>query len=125
MARNNPEFKIQVSIVKWLREAMPQAIIQHSVNEVNKRGTSGMLQATRQRSAGVMKGFPDLVVFQGVDAGPFFLEVKSKTGRTQPAQGDVHGMLRNLGYGVAVVRSIDDVRNFLNAEGIAHRDVTV
>lgn len=120
---NNPEFKIQVAIVKWLREAMPQAIIQHSVNEVSKRGQKGMLQATRQRSAGVFKGFPDLVVFQGVDEGPFFLEVKSKTGRVQPAQEDCHGMLRNLGYPVAVVRSVEDVRAFLDAEGIKHREV--
>jgi hypothetical protein len=123
MARNNPEFKVQVAIVKYLRLVMPNAIVQHCVNEVNKRGTAGMLQATRNKSAGVFTGFPDLVVFLGADQGPFFLEVKSKTGTTSEGQKIAHQMLRNLGYGVAVVKSIDDVREFLNNEGIPHKDV--
>ena len=117
----NPEFKIQVAIVKYLRAVMPRAIVQHSVNEVNTRGKAGMAQVMRQRAAGVFKGFPDLVVLAPNQT--FLLEVKSKTGRTTDAQNQAHEMLRGIGYPVAVVKSVDDVRDFLIAECIPHNEV--
>jgi len=119
----NPEFIAQVAIVKWLRIAMPTAIIQHCVNEVNMRGRAGMLKAARQKSAGVFSGFPDLIVLPAAGTGAFFLEVKSKVGRTSKSQDEAHGMLRHLGYPVAVVKTVDDVRAFLDAESIPHNEV--
>lgn len=118
-----PEHKIQVSIIRWLRAVMPHALVQHSRNEHGKRGTAGMIAAQTQRAAGVMPGFPDLIVLPYANVGPFFLEVKSKTGSVTSVQTQVHAMLRGLGYKVAVVRSIDDVRAFLTAEGIGFREV--
>ena len=120
---DNPEHKIQVGIIKWLRAVMPKAYVQHSRNEHGKAGMAGMLAAQRQRSAGVMSGFPDLIVLPPSDVGPFFLEVKSLTGRVSDVQKQVHTMLRGNGYPVAVVRSVDDVRTFLQEHKIPHNEV--
>jgi hypothetical protein len=119
----NDEFKIQVSIVKWLRLVMPQAVIQHSRNEHGKKGKAGMLAAQRQKAAGTMSGFPDLVCFPYAEVGPFFLEVKTPKGRVSDVQKQVHHMLAERGYPVGVVRSIDDVRAFLQDNGIGFNEV--
>lgn len=118
-----PEHKIQVAIIKWLRAVMPKCMIQHCRNEHGKAGKAGMLAAQRQKAAGVMSGFPDLICLPYANVGPFFLEVKTKTGRVSVAQEQVHNMLRERGYKIAVVRSVDDVRDFLKAEGIGFNEV--
>lgn len=120
---DNPEHKIQVGIIKWLRAVMPKAYVQHSRNEHGKSGLAGMLAAQRQRAAGVMSGFPDLIVLPPSNVGPFFLEVKSLTGSVSNVQKQVHTMLREHGYPVAVVRSVDDVRAFLQQHKIPHSEV--
>lgn len=117
------EHAVQVSIIKWLRAVMPKCIIHHSRNEHGKAGKAGMLAAQRQKAAGVMTGFPDLLCLPYANVGPFFLEVKTKTGRVSAAQEQVHLMLKERGYPVAVVRSVDDVRAFLQAEGIGFNEV--
>lgn len=118
-----PEAKIQIAIIKWLRAVMPQCMIQHSKNEHFKRGKAGMIAGSMNKAAGVMSGFPDLICLPYANVGPFFLEVKTKTGRVSVAQTQVHAMLRERGYPVAVVRSIDDVRDFLRAENIGFNEV--
>lgn len=125
MMATGPEAKIQIAIIKWLRHVMPMCMIQHCRNEHGKAGMKGMIAAQSQKSAGVMPGFPDLICLPYANVGPFFLEVKSKTGRVSPVQAQVHEMLRDRGYKVAVVRSVDDVRAFLSAEGIGFREVTL
>lgn len=120
---NNPEHKVQVAIIKWLRTVMPKAMIQHCRNEHNKRGKAGLIAAQMQKAAGVMSGFPDLIVLPDADVGPFFLEVKAPKGRVSSVQEQVHGMLDARGYPVAVVRSIDDVRDLLVARNIPFNEV--
>lgn len=115
-----PEHKIQVGIVKWLRTVMPDAMVHHSANEVKRRGKGAMLEVSSKKNAGMMPGFPDLIVLR--KSGSFFLEVKAGSS-TSTAQVQVHIMLRDRGYPVAVVRSVDDVRDFLLAEGIEFREV--
>ena len=118
-----PEAKIQVAIVRWLRAVMPQAIIVHVPNEHGKRGKAGMLAAQRQKTMGALSGCPDLIVFPYASTGVFALEVKSAKGRVSSAQEQVHIMLRDRGYAVGVVRSIDDVRAFLQEHGIGFNEV--
>lgn len=118
-----PEHKTQVAIIKWLRAVMPKCMIQHCRNEHGKAGMGGMLAAQRQKSAGVMSGFPDLICLPGAESGVFFLEVKAPKGSTTSTQKQVHDMLRDRGYPVAVVKSVDDVRAFLQAENIRFNEV--
>lgn len=120
----NPEHKIQVAIIKWLRTVMPHCIIQHSRNEHGKAGRAGMRAAQLQKAAGVMSGFPDLICLPYASVGPFFLEVKAPKGRVSDVQKQVHEMLDERGYPVAVVRSVDDVRDFLQSKGIGFNEVT-
>lgn len=121
MAR--PEHTVQVAIIKWLRLVMPKAIIQHSRNEHQKAGMAGLLAAQRGKAAGVLAGFPDLMILPPSEIGPFFLEVKAEKGTVSSAQKQVHAMLRANGYRVAVVRSIDDLRTFLMENQIRHNEV--
>jgi len=117
-----PEFLVQVKIIKWLRSVMPKALIQHSRNEHQKAGLAGMRAAQRGKTAGVLSGFPDLIVLPPAETGPFFLEVKAEKGTVSSVQKQVHTMLRTNGYPVAVVRSVDDVRAFLSEQGIKHNE---
>lgn len=119
-----PEHKVQVSIVKWLRTVMPQAMIQHVRNEHGKRGRAGMYAANHQKAAGVMSGFPDLIVLPFASVGAFFLEVKAPKGSVSKVQKQVHEMLQARGYPVGVVRSIDDTREFLRANNIGFNEVS-
>ena len=118
-----PEHKIQVQIIRWLRAVMPEAMIQHCRNEHGKRGQAGMIAAQMQKSAGVISGFPDLIVLPYANVGVFFLEVKAPKGRVSPAQKQVHEWLNRLGYPVGVVRSVEDARAFLQQHGIGFREV--
>jgi len=120
---NSPEHKVQVSIVKWLRIVMPMCMVQHSRNEVMKRGSTGMREVVKAKAGGMMPGFPDLICLPYASVGPFFLEVKSARGSTSSTQKQVHEMLRERGYKVAVVKTIDDVRDFLKTENIGFNEV--
>jgi len=94
-------------------------------NEHGKAGKSGMLAAQRQKAAGVMSGFPDLICLPYANVGVFFIEVKSARGRVSTQQQQVHAMLRERGYPVCVAKSVDDVRDFLQAEGIGFNEVQI
>lgn len=118
-----PEHKIQVAIIKWLRAVMPGVIIQHCRNEHGKRGVQGLRAAQMQKAAGVMSGFPDLVVLPHANVGAFFLEVKAPKGRVSDTQKQVHDLLDARGYRVAVVRSVEDVRDFLKSNAIGFNEV--
>lgn len=119
------EGPIQRSIVKWLRAAMPDAIVHHSKNEIKKSGRQFMLEMSQAKARGMLPGFPDLIVLPFSNVGAFFLEVKAPGGTVQPNQKGIHEHLESLGYRVAVVRSIDDVRDCLNRWGIGHREVVM
>ena len=69
------------------------------------------------KTQGLNSGDPDLRL--SLPGGrTVFLEVKSDKGRVSEAQMYVHNKLRALGFGVYVVRSIDDVRKVIKAENI-------
>ena len=123
MAKNaNPEAKIQIQICKYLRAVMPGGMVQQARNEHGKAGMAGMMNAVRNKAMGSVTGFPDLVVFPGNGAA-FMLEVKAPKGRVSDSQKECHTRLAEIGYQVAIVRSVDDVRDFLNANSIPHKEV--
>jgi hypothetical protein len=73
----------------------------------------------------MMAGFPDLIVLPYATVGAFFIEVKAAKGSVSPVQHQVHGMMAERGYKVCVAKSVDDVREFLKAEGIGFNEVTM
>lgn len=107
------ESPIQIAIVDYLRRVMPDALVHHCKNEINKRGKAIAIELAKAKRKGAVTGFPDLLVLPYSTLGPMFFEVKAEGNYATPAQKDVHEHLRKLGYRVAVVRSIDDVRECL------------
>jgi len=109
--RKTPEADIQRAIVTYLRMTMPHAIIHFSSNEGNRGGKRGMLDGKRRKAMGQTPGWPDLQVITYI--GSLFFEVKAKGKYATPVQKALHKKIVSLGGRVAVVRSIDDVRDHL------------
>lgn len=121
--RTDREGPIQRSIVMHLRAVLPGAIVHHCKNEINKRGQSIMLELAKAKSLGAVKGFPDLLVLPAADIGPFFLEIKAPGNYPTDSQREVHDQMDRLGYRVAVVRSVDEVRAVLRLWGVPTAEV--
>lgn len=112
------EVDIQVEIVKFLREALPHAVVHHSANEGVRGGKKGMLDGLKKKKMGQVQGFPDLVIFSWQHTPVMFMEVKAEGNYPTDAQKRVHDQLRGLGYRVGIVRSVDDVKQRLADWGI-------
>ena len=116
--RVDREGSIQRSIVSYLRTVMPDAIIHHAKGEIKKSGTSIRNELAQAKRNGALPGFPDLVVLPFSTVGAIFFEVKAEGNYASKAQKEMHEHMRKLGYRVAVVRSIDDVRECLMEWGV-------
>lgn len=125
MARVDREGPIQRAIVSWLRLVLPgDCLVHHSANESHLAGFKAMKATQRKKADGMVPGFPDLVVLTYDPIRPVFFEVKAEGNYATPAQKEVHAKLSRLGYHVAVVRSIEDVRECLQDWGIGFREVS-
>ena len=109
---------IQRAIVTYLRLVMPQAIVHANLSEGNRGGIKGIQDGKRKKAMGQLPGYPDIICLPWANVGPIFLEVKTKTGRVSKVQKDMHKAMSDLGYKVAVVRNIDDVRDYMIANHI-------
>lgn len=116
------EAPVQRAVVQWLRAVLPDAVVHHARGEINKRGRAIQIELAQARALGAVPGFPDIVVLPPAETGPLFFEVKAAGGYPSPAQREMHGRLRALGYRVAVVRSVDDAQAALAGWGIATRE---
>ena len=107
------EDQIHKSVVSYLKHVLPKAsIFHHSPNESN----GNVAHYSKRKAMGVRSGWPDLEVFIGGSA--MFIELKTPKGRLSDNQKEVGETLRSLGFGVYVCRSIDDVKNALDSEGL-------
>lgn len=122
--RVDREGPIQRAIVDYLRRVMPQAIVHHCKNEINKRGQAIRIELAKAKRNGAVTGFPDLIVLPYANVGTLFFEVKAEGNYASPAQKEIHERLRHLGYRVAVVRSVDDVRETLREWGVGTNEIT-
>jgi len=113
-----PEAEIQRSIIAYLRTILPHAIVHHSASEGVRGGRAGLLDGAKRKGMGQVPGWPDIIVLPFAHVGPILFEVKSQAGRVSPEQRDMHDRLEALGYRVAVVRSIDQVRQRLADWGV-------
>jgi hypothetical protein len=112
------ETPIQRAIVAYLRAVMPDALVHHAPGESHLSGKKAMMATVRKKANGMVTGWPDLIVLPYATVGAIFFEVKAEGNYATPSQKAVHAHLERLGYRVAVVRSIDDVRECLRAWGV-------
>jgi hypothetical protein len=122
MRAGRPEERIHRSIVAYLRTVLPNTwLIHHSPNG----GWRSKTEAGVFKALGVIPGWPDISIFGEEAKGcqAWFLEVKSPDGRLTDVQRECHNRLRDLGFPVAVVHSIDEARTSLIQWGIKLRDV--
>lgn len=106
----SPEYQIHKAILAYLRLALPRALVVHIPNQVDVSDPAVRRALAKNKSMGMVPGFPDLMVLPYAHIGPLFFEVKSPKGRVSENQVEVMRHLTALGYRCAVVRSIDDVR---------------
>lgn len=120
--RQDREGPIHRAIVAYLRLALPDAMAHHSAGEGVRGGKRGHLDGARRKAMGQVAGWPDIEVILPAHIGPVWFEVKAEGGYASPEQKAVHERLRALGYRVAIVRSIDDVRESLASWGVWTRE---
>lgn len=113
------EGPIQIEIVDWLRSVLPVGcMVHHCRNEIKRGGDTFAREQAKATRLGSVTGWPDLIVLPFAHIGALFFEVKAPNGRVSEAQTQVHAELAHLGYRVAVVRSVADVRDRLNEWGV-------
>lgn len=113
------EGPVHIEIVDWLRAHVPNVIVHHCRNEINKRGKMIAKELAAAARKGAVKGFPDLIVLPFAHChSPVFFEVKAEGNYADATQKALHEDLRRMGYRVAVVRSTEDVRESLREWGI-------
>ncbi len=111
--RVDREGPIHVAILRFLRLALPGAVIHHSPNAIGLSGVQIERQISKARHMGTVKGFPDLIVLSS--HGTFLFEVKALGNYADADQRDLHTSLRDMGYPVFVVRSPEDAEAALRS----------
>lgn len=111
---NHSEDREQRALCDWLDK---KQIIYCAVPNGGKRN---MVEATMMKKSGVKAGVPDLLIFTPppmIEARGVAIEMKSKTGRLSPAQGEWLERLRVCGWCVTVAYGWDEAREFLTGLG--------
>jgi hypothetical protein len=120
--RDNEESIMQRALVKWwqrncARLGTPEILLMSIPNGGNGDAKRGSIM----KAEGQRKGAPDLLLAKGRIWRPhptnctaardylgLFLELKTPTGRLSPEQEAFHQRLREQGYKVVVVRSLEE-----------------
>jgi hypothetical protein len=108
---------LQKQVVQYLRAILPHSIIA-AIPNGSQRTSSGR---PANAISGLLPGIPDLMVMLPKGRVIFF-ELKSEKGRVSDAQLAVHLKMHGLNHDVAIVRSIDDVKNALDAWEVTTRE---
>ena len=109
------EDRIQADIVKFLRHGGTMC---HSVPNEGA-GRANAVRTAQLVTMGLFSGVGDLVVWWitagGVRIG--YLEVKTATGRQSDRQRHFQDLCESHGIPYRVVRSVEDVREYMEKEG--------
>ena len=118
MPRKSPEHDIQVAICDLLTYGLPKGAIFWAVPNggtrsqfKTKNGRTFSLEGKRLKDEGVKAGVSDLMIL--CEGRLICLEVKTEKGRQSPAQKEWEQEVTAAGGLYRVVRSTDDVREFL------------
>ena len=109
------EANIQSDIVKFLRHGGTMC---HSVPNEGA-GENGAIRTARLITTGLFPGVGDLVVWWRRNGQTVigYLEVKTATGRQSDRQRHFQDLCESHGIPYRVVRSVEDVREYMEKEG--------
>lgn len=108
------ESRIQAEIVTFARNEL--GIPVGCLFSVPNEGKRTVVNASRLIAQGLVSGVPDLVLC--ISGKVFFFEVKDAKGRASKRQELVHGNLKNQGFEVFIVRSLEDFKNCLSSQSM-------
>ena len=110
------ELPVHRSILHYLQLALPGALIHHSAQNLGVKGEGVARAVALAKSMGMVIGWPDLLVIHKGRCMGF--EIKAEGGSASDAQKAVGALFTANGAHWAVVRSIDDVREYLKGWGV-------
>ena len=114
----NSETRLQIAIMEYLDLVLPKSA---RAFHFHQNGRDKKQQALLTRM-GVKAGLHDVGIIRS--AGRIYLiEVKAPKGRLTLSQVAFHAWCRQWGIPHCVARSIEDVRDFLEAENFETREV--
>ena len=114
------EAQLQAACVSWARTlGAPELVVASCPNE------DGGNPSLRRRSAaiGMMPGFPDMMLFCGGRVQ--LIEFKTESGQLSQSQLTAHLRLRNAGFNVAVIRTVQDFAELLVFRKMANPKIKV
>lgn len=115
IARKKPvqhERILQIHAVSYIRSALPHVLIAHCPNG----GSRNPREAENLRKMGVLRGFPDLMLFWRTGFG--VIEMKSGTGKLSDHQREVLDRIGACGVHTAVCNSLQQVEETLRGWGL-------
>lgn len=109
------EDRLHTHIWRALQFALPPCVEAQSFE--NRQ--NGAREGARRKARGCLPGWPDLgIIHRGVT---YYVEIKTPTGRLTKEQRERHASLRAAGAIVSVCRTLDEVLEFLRANGVPVR----
>lgn len=117
MKRQDREGPVHLAVLRFLRLALPGALIHHSPNETSLKGRDVARMIAKQKHLGMLVGFPDLLCLH--DGLFMAFEVKAEGNGATQAQKLVGQAIKEAGGQWAIVRSVDDVRECLTDWGVS------
>lgn len=117
------EQDLQASVVEFLDLAIDaKAGFFFAIrNETGVSGRRGAMLGAIAKKMGVKTGMPDLMVAHQECGYPVGIELKTAKGRQTPNQKAVQERFEQIGWKYHVCRSVDDVQNALETEGVPLR----
>jgi hypothetical protein len=116
--RARPEYDLHCEIVAYINAVWPGNLVHHPANGEHRNKGAAM----RLKKMGVRRGVPDLCIPYGMGR-VLWMEIKAPRGRASAQQLAFIDRLRALGHTVAIIRSVDDVKNTFKALGIVTKDM--
>ena len=115
--RARPEYDLHCAVVEYIHSVWPTNLAHHAANgEIRSKATAAKL-----KRMGVRRGVPDLCVPYG-GGRTLWLEIKASRGRASAQQEAFIQRLRDFDHKVAIIRSVEDVKNAFKALGIITKE---
>ena len=109
-----PEHALQSQCVKFCRECI---LTEHVFLAFDRSKKQSALQHIREKARGIRAGTPDILIL--VPGLAIWAELKAGKNTASDLQEEVGAAIVNVGHRWEVVRSVEELRRYLNACGVA------